>query len=294
MSTSSGKDELRTEVVGLFDRLKSGNSLASDFVDLTTVAFDVRLEWVDAMFRKPSLHDPDYVLFSHFRNPEDWLLDVGANRGYSVASMRTAGSRSRIMSFEVSEAFRASLARVKELEGDRYDFRIIGVARTKGKLKFYAPLVNGLAISALTTANIGGIDPSSFASNIISYIEDWIPPTDKYDVRLCTFEAEVDSLDALVPAGRRIAAVKLDIEGLEYQALEGARGLLGANRPFLLIEGGHRDQRIISFLAELGYQRAFRDEAVLRIGPTDANSLNGFFLHGERLKEYRDTGLLAG
>jgi FkbM family methyltransferase len=43
-------------------------------------------------------------------------------------------------------------------------------------------------------------------------------------------------LDDLVPQGRRIGFVKMDLEGAEYEALRGARLLLTGSRPIVLFE----------------------------------------------------------
>jgi hypothetical protein len=57
----------------------------------------------------------------------------------------------------------------------KYEFYIIGISDTVGKLKFATPVINGLALSALTTANITP-NIHSLTSNIIKYIDLYMTP----------------------------------------------------------------------------------------------------------------------
>ncbi len=61
------------------------------------------------------------------------------------------------------------------------------------------------------------------------------------------------SLDALkLP---RVDLIKIDVEGMELEAVQGARDMLGRDRPILLVESIKSDRATLRhFLAELGYQ----------------------------------------
>lgn len=64
----------------------------------------------------------------------------------------------------------------------------------------------------------------------------------------------VTTLDALIPAERRVSVLHLDVEGHEAPALAGARGLIARNRPVVVLEcSGPKDRR--------AYKRLLREIA---------------------------------
>lgn len=70
-------------------------------------------------------------------------------------------------------------------------------------------------------------------------------------VRLLT----IDNLERTLP----VTVIKLDVEGHELLALQGAEDTLKADHPALFVEvnsrnGGDRKRRIVEYLAELGYK----------------------------------------
>ena len=281
---------LADETREIFLRLKSGQSHPGDFVTLTDVSFDVNDAWVVDMMASDTLHDEDYVVFSHFRDPATRVLDVGANRGYSVASMRAAGCLAQIMSFEVSEAFRSSLEQVKAIDGDRYSFEVTGVSDREGWIEFFIPVVNGVTLSALTTGNLEDLHVDSIVKNVVDFARSYIH-TPPYEVRVCRMPAAIDRLDRLVPEGPEIVAAKFDVEGLEHAALSGATGILVRDKPLLLIEGGNFDIRVQELLGGLGYTLAQRDGSTLFRPAAPPARSNAFFVATERLPHYIAVGL---
>lgn len=79
-------NRLAAETRDMFTRLTTGHSRPQDFIALEDVRYDASDDWVDGMMAAQTLHDEDYIVFSHFRDPGTRVLDVGANRRYSVAS----------------------------------------------------------------------------------------------------------------------------------------------------------------------------------------------------------------
>ncbi|SDH36732.1 FkbM family methyltransferase [Alloyangia pacifica] len=75
-----------------------------------------------------------------------------------------------------------------------------------------------------------------------------------------TLPVVVTSLDALVPAGREVSILHLDIEGHEQPALMGATRLIADNAPMIVLEAARawRQRQYAQFLTEqfpkLGYR----------------------------------------
>ena len=74
---------------------------------------------------------------------------------------------------------------------------------------------------------------------------------------------QVEALDILLSAERRVDLVRMDVEGAEYEVLLGARGILTRDLPYLVIEV-HRQllgevsyRRLRELLLDLGYDEWF-------------------------------------
>lgn len=73
-------------------------------------------------------------------------------------------------------------------------------------------------------------------------------------------QVEVVPLDAYLNAVTRVDLMKIDVEGFEYQVLQGARQLLRTYRPTLLLELSAASRAECGrLLQELGYERAGED-----------------------------------
>jgi hypothetical protein len=66
--------------------------------------------------------------------------------------------------------------------------------------------------------------------------------------------AQVMTLDSMTLPSLRL--LKIDVEGMEIEALSGARQQIARHRPFIYVENDRREQSpaLISLLDELGYE----------------------------------------
>jgi hypothetical protein len=84
-----------------------------------------------------------------------------------------------------------------------------------------------------------------------------------------TGEIEVDlvSLDALLDRGeiKPPDTIKIDVEGAEFEVLQGARNLLSQHRPILFLDTHQREahKKAIQLLSDLGYQFTILDGKTL-------------------------------
>jgi hypothetical protein len=110
---------------------------------------------------------------------------------------------------------------------------------------------------------------------------------------------EVVPLDEILETGgfavptAEIDAIKIDVEGLEDEAIEGAVGTLRRHRPMLMIEGANRVPSVVSMLTLLGYRYAEFNDGTVFLTNERSTRVGGFYLHETRLDEYRDSGLLV-
>lgn len=75
-------------------------------------------------------------------------------------------------------------------------------------------------------------------------------------------------IDDLVPAGRRVTILQLDLEGFELEALKGAAGLIARNRPILVLDESRANARE-AYLAHLS--DAFPQIGYHAAGSTETN-----------------------
>jgi FkbM family methyltransferase len=171
-------------------------------------------EWEDMNFLR------DYL------RSGDGFVDVGANVGvYSLLAADMAGVE--VWAFEPSSD---SLSRLREnVTLNRLGDRVHILAAAAGARPGTAVLSSGL-----DTTN-----------RVVEH--------DRWDGGRETIA--VVTLDAAVPAvdRRRVTLVKIDVEGAERSVLEGARELLGAARPVVIVEAND-PAGLHDLLAPIGYR----------------------------------------
>jgi FkbM family methyltransferase len=158
--------------------------------------------------------------------PGQTFLDVGANVGfYTLLGSRLVGPEGRVVSLEPLPANLGSLRdHVRMNSASNVEVIAAAAGRAGGRLRF-APAAS---------RSMGRLDESG------------------------GLEVDVVSLDELVSAGRLPPphVIKMDIEGGEVAALEGASELLAAHHPTLLLatHGWQKHQESCALLRSLNYQ----------------------------------------
>lgn len=146
----------------------------------------------------------------HLR-PGQTGIDVGANLGYMTGVMaQSVGPAGRVWAFEP-------------------------VAETFGLLELRRSL-NGFPQVALVRAALGAAQGT--AEITFDARHSGIATLHPEQVSGAVQEIEIRALDAMVAAGEvgRPDLVKVDVEGHEYEALRGARDILGETRPTVVLE----------------------------------------------------------
>jgi FkbM family methyltransferase len=291
---------LRRQISAFLSRYYVAGERAADLLLPSPVGFefDGRVEWISSMLERGDVHDEDYRMFRTLTEADGVFLDIGANYGYSAASVWATGATCAVISFEPILAFEPCLEVIARLRPGRYDYRIMGLGSDAGKSTFVTPVVNAVALSALTTA-ADSPDLESMAINIESFIANHMAATPEVSLRFFEFEAPIGTLDSTLARGRfrvrsdRVAAMKIDTEGMEFQVLKGATETLRSHRPMVMLEHANRTPGVEPLMVELGYFYAERDEMILRPFAGMGMGSNGFFLHWHRAAEYHAAGLLG-
>jgi FkbM family methyltransferase len=272
-----------------------GNDLV--IADLNNVRLDGHPDYVEEMLSRKEPHDEDYIIFRSFQDGNAAILDVGANWGYSAGSIWAAGASCKVVSFEAIPLYRDCLERIARLKPHLYNYVMMALSSSTDILRFNVPVVNGTALTALTSASANP-HLDSLAQNIHHSIIRWMPNVDDVTLKICEFEVPVQTLDdvisnspGLIP-NHGIHAIKLDVEGLEYQILKGAMTTLSSHTPLIMTEGGNRQAGLQELMVSLGYLYAERkDDKLIPVSGT-GTKINGFFYHRDRIGEYRSRQIL--
>jgi hypothetical protein len=296
------KDHFRRAVSDVYERLAAGALRREDVVTSVRLGNATPRRFIRHFARSKAVYEDDARILSRFRREMGAILDIGAHWGYMALSFRHAGTDCAIVSFEPMRAHHACLDELRRIDGN-FDFSKEGLGESEQRVTLYGPVVNGKAIMGLNSVD-GRIFDEHHREHLVSLVGSEIPAAETYEFKLLATPLVTRPLDKVLAARRlfvlppfradtkRIAAMKLDVEGHEPHVLRGAEATLRRDRPFIMIESGNRNPAVRGILKGHGYVYAERagDRLVETTAFTEA--ANGFWLHAERRSEYQRIGLL--
>ena len=196
---------------------------------------------------------PDEVI--DLVRPGDWVIDAGANVGIISSQLCAAVGRSGLVS--AWEPIERNLERLRFLkeENDLAQLSIV-------------PYAAG-AEDSNVLIGVGEEGRSGWSSITASWVRERT-----VEVRLRRPDACVES----EAAGKVLRLIKLDVEGYEFEVLEGCRGLIDRHRPWIYCEfndivlrdRGRSSAELLDALRDLGYRPA---EPVTPLGGRTENLL---------------------
>lgn len=228
-------------------------------------------EWLDAtrdQLRRKFVHDLDFLAFGryrYFRTRTQVVMDVGANRGQSIASFLAMLPGVSIHAFEANPAFHDVLQAIADDCGGLVHVHRFGLGTTDASLDFYVP-------------SAGGVPFLEEASTRLDYFElPWVKQkfNERGGLSLEVMRVDIRRGDG---CGLRPDIVKIDVEGAEADVLAGMDGTVRGSLPVLLVENGDW-HGVTSFLSARGY-RAYRFlEEGQTLVPFFGETTNTFYIH---------------
>jgi FkbM family methyltransferase len=190
--------------------------------------------------------------------PKHWpgsFLDVGANQGQSIESIRLFRPDAEVISFEPNPGLARTLASRYERHKNVHVIAK-GLGDSPGRFTLFVPSYKGFLYDAL-----GSLDKHAAGAWIS---DQTVFRFDAEKLSIAEMECQVDTLDAqqLTPV-----FIKLDVQGYEYNVLLGGRETLKRYEPILLVETFRDDARTVQLAEVLGYDEYHYKEGVLRKGP---------------------------
>lgn len=208
-------------------------------------------------------HEPEFEIFGRLTVASTHsIIDIGANRGQSIDSIRLYLPDAEIHAFEPQQTLAERLQRAY---GARPGITVhgIGLGSRPGELQLFVPVYRGYVYDGL-------------ASTVRTEAADWLSPKtiygfDRSKLELLDERIPIDTLDSL---DLTPACLKLDVQGAEHDVLLGGRKMIEAHRPLVLLESP--SQALLDDFASWGYEPRWWDGE--RLVPDNNGSRNTFLV----------------
>ena len=222
---------------------------------------------------RKEVHDPDFLCFANWRgDPIRTIVDVGANRGQSLASLLSVMPEATVHSFEANPLYADVLARIAQSLGSRCVVYPYGLGEQSGELTLFVPWS-------------GNVPYLEECSTLRSYYElPWVAGkfVERGGLALEEHKVRIRRGDEL---GLRPQLIKVDVEGAERAVIRGFEETIRAARPILLVENSdwHGVTEALGHFGYLPYQYEAADNRLVRLHEACANS---FYLLPEHARGF--------
>ena len=209
------------------------------------------------------LHDDEFAGFRRISAPTRLILDVGANRGQSIATLKILFPDAIIHSFEANPLYGAVLKGLQTFFHGTVHAHGFGLGSQDATIPLYVPWVFDTPF----------LEESS--TRLDYYEKPWVAEKfrERGGLRLEKHLVDIRRGDDLELAPD---VIKIDVEGAEHDVLIGLRETVLRHTPTLFVENSDWNN-VTSYLSDLGYSpyRWVGDELVPFYGTTT----NTFYLH---------------
>lgn len=228
-----------------------------------------------AQFAARSPDEPDFRAFKGLKNRAGGLVvDIGANGGQSAVAFAVHCPGFQILSFEPNPQLWSDLDFIKRMLGARFDYRRIGLAAAEGTLPLYVPCTGGLPVT--TRASLSAEAAAEQAETLARETGQPAGVVER--------SVEIGVFDTLA---LRPDAVKIDVEGREFDVLKGMTEALRQSAPALMIENNPAAAVCQDFLRDFGYRFFLWNGAQKRFHETPpGDARNWFALPASRMKDF--------
>jgi FkbM family methyltransferase len=205
-------------------------------------------------YRLGIVYEPGFRALPALLASDALVLDVGANSGQSVLSIKRVLPRARIISFEPNPCHAHALIGLTDRFSD-LSYEPVGLADENGESYLYVPVYNGKAMSGLASFDyakaagwlspktVFGFDPARLE---IRQVKTRLQKLDDYDLNP--------------------DLIKIDVQGFEEQVIRGGMETIKRSRPVLFVESS-APAVLDSMLCPLGYEAFRKDHGNILYSP---------------------------
>jgi FkbM family methyltransferase len=191
------------------------------------------------LVRHPS--ELDYYAFGVVTAQGQWV-DVGANRGQTIDSIRLFSPDVDIVAFEPNPRLARRLVQQYESDG-HLCIHPVALGEKHDDLTLFVPSYRGYVFDGLA---------SLLREEVSGLLEDRLLHYNPARLSIEEIPVQVVKLDDfnLTPS-----LIKLDVQGLELPAIRGASETIAAHRPLIIVEASDENDPLIGdFLSPHGYR----------------------------------------
>lgn len=226
------------------------------------------------IMRKP--HEPEFAIISRLKPEGQSFVDVGANAGQSIESIRLFAPDAALHAFEAN----AGLARRLEARYERdRDVTIhpYGLGREVGRFTLHVPRYRRMVYDGLASIDF------QEASN-------WLNPERVFGFRpdQLTIESMGCDVRPLDDIGLDPCFVKIDVQGLEHDVVLGGIETMRRSEPLLLIEAP--SDELCKLLADVGFSDLAYSGGMVAPGENRSSSANRLFASARRMRSLVSAG----
>jgi FkbM family methyltransferase len=212
-------------------------------------------------------HEEDFEILPSLPVTRNLFIDVGANRGDAIQSMLMRAPRAEIVAFEPNSYLCDKLSK-RYKANSRVNIFNYGLGNTDSSFDLFIPFYNNYMFDGL----------ASFKEE---NARDWLVNR-LYNFRRDKFELKKLSCQVRKLDDFNLAPgfIKVDVQGFEYEVLQGAVQTLKSYKPMLLIETP--GEKEVNLLQDLDYHPFILRNRTFTPG---TKSSNIFFLPAESIGE---------
>lgn len=213
-------------------------------------------------------HEDDFRLLRVLGLDGATILDVGANRGQAIASIRTAVVDPVLHAVEPNPWLATYLRKREDASVTVHE---VALGDRTGTFTLHIPRYGNTLWD--TRASLDPGEPAAF----LSAENFW-----RYDRQRCSVEVvevQVRTLDSL---DIRPAFIKIDVEGFDHAVVSGGMETITGSLPVMLIEEPHKDTA--TMLATVGYRPYCYDQETESLSGPESAALNTFFFTDETIE----------
>lgn len=239
---------------------------------------------IQTAFTDSPVHEDDFLIFGCFDGEPGLFVDVGANMGASVLSVRNVNKTARIHSFELVPLLGRVLERVAQDVSD-FTFDMFGLADQASRTSVYVPVFQDLLCTPWSA-----LDPAIFLDE--GRLAGWRQITGLDHFELLRLDAEIRTLDSFDLAPRFL---KVDVEGGELGVLKGAQQTLARHKPLVLCERSDKTD-VADWMRTQGFEGYTYFHTQNRLQPLGGPlmGVNYFFAHNDTLQDLQNHGVTFG